>query len=130
MQEAVLKAVRKSGIPDYVVLSAGSSRPGYFLQQQVEVFRHAMELNYLGIVISLKSVLPFLLQRGKGHILFVSSAAGVSGWIGYSSYVPTKFAVRGLADCLRQEFLGCNIRISIAYPPDTFISSPPHISVY
>lgn len=37
----------------------------------------------------------------------------------YSSYAPAKWALRGLADCLRNELLGFNVKVSIAYPPDT-----------
>jgi 3-dehydrosphinganine reductase len=39
--------------------------------------------------------------------------------IGYTAYAPTKWAVRGLADCLRNELLKHNIQVSVAYPPDT-----------
>ena len=38
---------------------------------------------------------------------------------GYCSYAPTKWALRGLADCLRNELLGTGVEVSVAYPPDT-----------
>lgn len=38
---------------------------------------------------------------------------------GYSSYAPSKWAVRGLADCLHNELQGTGVHISVAYPPDT-----------
>ena len=36
---------------------------------------------------------------------------------GYSTYAPTKFAIRGLGECLRSELLPHNITVCQAYPP-------------
>jgi short-subunit dehydrogenase len=41
------------------------------------------------------------------------------GFVGYSAYAPTKWALRGFADSIRNELLKYNINVSIAYPPDT-----------
>lgn len=106
-------------MPDFAVFSAGSATPGYFVEQSIDVFRRTMDLNYMAVVVALKTVLPYMMRRKQGHIVLISSAAGVSGWLGYASYAPTKFAVRGLAESLRHELIGCNIDVSIAYPPDT-----------
>ncbi|MDQ6762520.1 MAG: SDR family NAD(P)-dependent oxidoreductase [Bacteroidota bacterium] len=42
-------------------------------------------------------------KKAKGQLSFVSSVAGYMGLIGYSSYAPTKFALGGLAECVRME---------------------------
>jgi 3-dehydrosphinganine reductase len=47
----------------------------------------------------------------QGQIVIVASAAAVVSFIGYSTYAPTKFALRGLADALRNEFLGFNVSV-------------------
>jgi len=41
----------------------------------------------------------------------IASAAAVVSFIGYSTYAPSKFALRGLADALRNELLGCNVSV-------------------
>lgn len=41
------------------------------------------------------------------------------GFAGFSSYAPSKWAVRGLADCLRSELLSTGVSVHVAYPPDT-----------
>lgn len=41
------------------------------------------------------------------------------GVYGYSVYAASKFALRGLAECLQQELVDRNIRLSLVYPPDT-----------
>lgn len=48
-----------------------------------------------------------------------SSAASPLLLPGYSSYAPSKWAVRGLADCLHNELQGTGVHVSVAYPPDT-----------
>ena len=78
-----------------------------------------MTLNYMGNVNVIKALAPQMAARGSGNIVIVASAAAVVSFIGYSSYSPSKFALRGLADALRSELSGFGIQVSIAYPPDT-----------
>ena len=51
----------------------------------------------------------------KGRLVLVSSTLGLMGLIGYSSYAPTKFALRGLAETLRQELIPFEIKTHIYY---------------
>ena len=64
-------------------------------------------------------VLPYLMKAKKGQIAFVSSTVGFMGVMGYVSYAPSKFAIVGLAESLRNELSPYNIKISVLYPPDT-----------
>ena len=45
-----------------------------------------------------------------------SSAVAFSGFVGYAQYAPSKFALRGLADCLRNELKAHNIAVTIYFP--------------
>ncbi len=92
-----------SGPIDVLICNAGSAQPGYFHDQEAEVFDSAMKLNYMGIVNTVKAAYDDMVRRGKGHICLVASTMSLMGFVGYSSYAPTKWAVRGLADCLRNE---------------------------
>lgn len=108
---------------DVLVCCAGLSLPGYFLDQDPAVFQKQMNVNYMGTVHAIKAVLPSMVasrttQQPK-DILIVSSGICAGSFLGYSSYAPTKFALRGLADALRNELLGFGISVSIAFPPDT-----------
>ena len=55
----------------------------------------------------------------QGQIVIVASAAAVVSFIGYSTYAPTKFALRGLADTLRNELLGFGVSVTPTTPPVT-----------
>lgn len=51
-----------------------------------------------------------------GKIVFVSSMLGMLSFAGYGSYSPTKYAVRGLADTLRNELQQFDISVHIFFP--------------
>ena len=77
-----------------------------------------MELNYFGTLYPVRAVVPSMIERRQGHLMLVSSAAGIVGVYGYSAYAPAKFAVRGLAETLRAELKPHGIVVGCAYPPD------------
>lgn len=58
----------------------------------------------------------------KGKIVFVSSMLGLLSFVGYSTYSPSKFAVRGLADTLRNELKRYGIEVHVFFPGN--IDSP------
>ena len=115
---AVNAACADNGAPDIVITSAGMVHPGLFADADVEWFEKTMQLNYLGTVYTIKAALPAMLERRRGHITMISSGAGVLGVYGYTTYSPTKFALRGLAQALRSELKPSGIRISVVYPSD------------
>lgn len=116
---AISQWISAQGVPDLVVNSVGIGRPGLFEDLDLTIFRQMVDTNYLGDVCVTKAVLPGMLSRGSGHIVFISSVAGFLGMYGYTSYAPTKFAVRGFADSLRMEVKGRGIQLSVVFPPDT-----------
>lgn len=65
-----------------------------------------MDLNYFGSLRAVRCVYSAMLARGSGHICIVSSTLGTLGIIGTAAYAPTKYALRGLADALRNETQG------------------------
>jgi len=119
LAKAVAQASSTFGDVDVLVARAGAADPGLFLHTDADNFARAMELNYVGTVRSIKAVVDRMVARRRGQIIIVGSAMSVVGFLGYSSYAPAKHALRGLADCLRNELVGFNVTVQIAYPPDT-----------
>jgi 3-dehydrosphinganine reductase len=116
---AVQAAMAVEGVPDLVVTSAGIARPGYFEELASTDFEEAMAVNYFGTLHVLRAVLPTQRARGSGHVVLVSSGAGLTGIFGYAAYAPSKFAVRGLAEVLRNELMRDGVNVSVVFPPDT-----------
>lgn len=113
------KFVSDHGVPDYLINSAGVSRPGMFEETSADVFRWMMNVNFLGTVYATQAVIPGMIARNSGYIVNISSMAGFLGVVGYTAYGASKFAVRGFSDTLRAEMKLHNINVSVVFPPDT-----------
>jgi 3-dehydrosphinganine reductase len=119
VREAIRLLTDRLGPCDLLVTSAGSSHPGYFHELDDSVFREQMEVDYFGTLHPIRAVTPSMIERSLGHIVTISSTAGLIGVFGYSAYAPAKFAVRGLTETLRVELAPYGIVVAGAYPPDT-----------
>ncbi len=102
-----------------LITSAGASHPGYFELLDDAVFRAQMDVDYFGTLHAIRAVVPSMIERGGGHLVTVSSTAGIIGVFGYTAYTPAKFAVRGLTETLRAELAPHGIVVACVYPPDT-----------
>lgn len=117
-QAAVAHVRSAAALPDLVINSAGTVRPGYFQDLDPAFFTEAMATNYFGTLHVIKAVTPGMIDRGSGHIVNICSLGGFLGVFGYSAYCASKYAVRGLSDVLRAELRPYGIHFSIVYPPD------------
>jgi 3-dehydrosphinganine reductase len=115
---ALDELVAAAGPCEVLVSSAGLARPGRFLELPDDVFRQMIEVDYFGTLYALRSVVPGMVERGRGSVVAVSSAAGLLGIYGYSAYGPAKFAVRGLMESLRAELAPHGVHVGVVYPPD------------
>ena len=118
-EAAIRTAIEQIGNPDILIVSAGMAYPGYFGDISLEIFEQTMAINYFGSLYSVRAILPAMEKNQRGHIVLISSGAGLIGLYGYSAYSPSKFALRGLAESLRGELKTKGIKVSIVYPPDT-----------
>lgn len=119
VQSEINNLCNHTGIPDYLINSAGVVHPGEFEKLEVEKFHWMMNINFFGTVNTVKAIVPFMIQRSTGHIINISSMAGFLGVYGYSAYSASKFAVRGFTDVIRSELKRYHIRVSLVFPPDT-----------
>ena len=119
LDKAIGGVVEQLGPVDVLVTSAGEARPGHFTVLDDEIFRAQMEVGYFGTLHAARAVVPSMIERGRGHLVFVASTVALVGIYGYSAYAPAKYAVRGLAETLRPELKPHGIVVACAYPPDT-----------
>ncbi|MGI5173749.1 SDR family oxidoreductase [Treponema sp. OMZ 840] len=76
-------------------------------------------VNYLGTALTVKHALPYIKKGSASRVVNVSSMAGVMGVYGYSAYTPSKYAVVGFSEVLRNELIPYGIRVSLVLPADT-----------
>jgi 3-dehydrosphinganine reductase len=119
VEQAVAAAGAAQGPPTLVVACAGIVTPGLLAEQPLAAFERQMAVHYFGTLHLVRAALPAMRATGRGQLVLVASAAALIGLYGYSSYAPSKFAVRGLAEALRSELAADDIDVSVVYPPDT-----------
>lgn len=116
-RDKMLEAVRTFGTPDIVITSAGVGSADLFENISFEAFEALMKINVYGTRSVIAALLPFMKEKG-GHFVIISSAAGLMGMYGYTSYSTTKYALVGLAECLRSEFKPHGIAVTLVCPPE------------
>jgi len=104
------------GAVSVLVNNAGIMMLGALLEQPLSVDRRQVEVNLMGVIHGVRSVLPYMRRRGRGHIVNISSVAGRVGCAHAAVYSATKFAVVGLTEALRQEHLGSGVHFSYVMP--------------
>lgn len=118
VQQKIGTAVEKFGIPDILINCAGVSSAGCFENISYDQFDQCMKINVYGTRNTVNAILPYMKQKGGGHIVNISSMAGLIGMFGYSSYCTTKYALVGFTECLRSELKRYNIRVTLVCPPE------------
>lgn len=118
-RNAVSELIQAHGAPAWLIASAGTARPGLFLDQPAEEHARHMQVNFLGAVYLVRAAAPAMAKAGDGRIVLIASGAAFLGIYGYSAYAPSKFAIRGLAEILRLELAEHGISVTLACPPDT-----------
>lgn len=104
--EAVVQAIAKVGTPDVLFCCAGTAHPGLFTEMSTADLARPMTGNYLSSLYTAHAGLKAMLAHPSTKprkIVFTSSIASFLNAAGYSSYTPTKVAIRALADTLRLE---------------------------
>jgi 3-dehydrosphinganine reductase len=119
LEPPLTEFVDRHGVPDYLINVVGYAYPRYVQDLSLPDYRNAMEVNYYGQLVPTLLLLPHFISVRKGHIANVSSVMGFTGIMGYATYAPTKFALVGLTEVLRNELKPYGIRLSILFPPDT-----------
>ena len=110
------EAIARLGRIDLLVCSAGvyvRKRPW---ETNVGDYRASMDLNFYGAIRPILRVLPHMLERRSGQILAISSVDGKKGLTYDIVYVPTKFALTGFLDVLRQELHGTGVAVTTVLP--------------
>lgn len=105
------------GSMDMLFNIAGISTWGSIENLELEHWRQLVDVNLMGPVHVLKAFTPTMIAVGKGgHIVNVSSAAGLFGLPWHSAYSATKFGLRGLSEVLRFDLKPSNIHVSLVCP--------------
>lgn len=111
-------AIERFGHVDTLFNNAGLMPLSPLASRKVDEWDRMVDVNIKGVLYSIDAVLSHMLERGRGHIINVSSVAGHTAMPAGAVYSGTKFAVRAITESLRQEVRG-RIRCTILSPGAT-----------
>ena len=113
---AVGQAVKKLGRIDVVVNSAGYSLLGNFEELNTQDIERQFATNFWGVLYVMRRALPIMRKQRSGHIINMSSVAGVVGLKHCSAYGASKFAVEGLSLSVVEEIEKFDIKVTVVEP--------------
>jgi NAD(P)-dependent dehydrogenase (short-subunit alcohol dehydrogenase family) len=113
---AVQAASDRFGRIDVLVNNAGNFFAGFFEKLSPEQFEAQLTTNLLGPVNVTRAVLPVMRKQRSGHIVTLSSTAGIVGQEFCSAYAASKFGLEGWMESLRFEVEPFGIQTTIVEP--------------
>jgi len=116
MEQYVEKALAVYGSIDLLINNGGVSQRSLIVDTKMEVYQELMDVNYIGTVALTKALLPYFIERKKGHFAVVTSVMGKFGSPYRSGYCGAKHALHGFFDVLRMEHEKDNVDITLICP--------------
>jgi short-subunit dehydrogenase len=110
----------EAGDVDVLVANAGIPATGRLVTFTLEELDRALAVNLRSAMVLAHALLPAMLSRRSGHMVFMSSIAGHIAAGGETLYNATKFALRGFGLALHEELQGTGVGASVICP--TFVS--------
>ncbi len=116
VQGMVAKIAADFGKIDVLINNAGVGMRKPFIETDLKTIEEIIRINYLGAVYCTKAVLPHMIPRRAGHVVNVSSGAGLIGALNMAAYCASKFALNGWSESLYHELKPLGIDVSIVCP--------------
>jgi len=113
---AVEEAVRAGGGLDVVINNAGVGTFGLQEAFPVEQIQQVFDVNVFGVMRVNRAVLPHMRERGRGHIIYVSSGLGRFVFPFVGPYAGTKWALEAMAEASAYELVDEGIDTTIVQP--------------
>jgi NAD(P)-dependent dehydrogenase (short-subunit alcohol dehydrogenase family) len=115
-QAAVQSAVDRFGRIDVLVNNAANFYAGYFEELTPEQMERQIATSLIGPMNVTRAVLPVMRRMASGHIITISSTAGLVGFEFCSAYAASKFGLEGWMESLQHEVAPFGITTTIVNP--------------
>ncbi|BAY18506.1 short-chain dehydrogenase/reductase SDR [Anabaenopsis circularis NIES-21] len=114
--DVVQKANAVFGRVDILINNAGVMQLGLIDGADTEQWRSMININLLGLMYATHAALPIMKAQGTGHIVNISSTAGLEANANAAVYSATKFGVGAFTEALRKENHIHKIRVTLIEP--------------
>ena len=113
---AIDRTQKAFGGIDVLVNNAGYGYSAAVEEGDEDEVRAMFDTNFFGLAAMTKTVLPLMRARGRGHVINISSVAGLVGNPASGYYNATKFAVEGMTEAMAKEVAPLGIRVTLIEP--------------
>jgi NAD(P)-dependent dehydrogenase (short-subunit alcohol dehydrogenase family) len=136
---AIQQAYQQFGRIDVAVNNAGYGIGGAIEELTDRETRESFDINVFGTINVIRHVLPIMRVQQSGHIINISSIAGIAPSMGWSVYGAAKHAVIGLTEVLADDVRAFGIKVTLIAPgafrtnfnnPDSLVLSQRKIDAY
>ena len=112
-------AVNEFGRVDILINNAGMAMGGFIDTVPLAQWQYLMDLNFWGYVYTARNLLPPMMDRGSGHLVFISSISGVATSPNSLPYSTSKFAVVALAESVAAYARPHGVGVTLVCPGTT-----------
>jgi NADP-dependent 3-hydroxy acid dehydrogenase YdfG len=116
IQKAIRKVFYQEGKIDVLINNASYVLLSPLEIDNVQEVKDLFDVNFWGAIRATSSVLPFMRYQKKGHIINLSSTAGIQAVPGLGYFSASKFALEGYSEALAAELNPWEIKVSIVEP--------------
>lgn len=114
--DAAERLAAEAGQVDVLIANAGLPAAGWLADFSAEQVQRALRVNLEAPMLMARTLFPAMVERGSGHLLFVSSLSGKAASPRSSIYNATKFGLRGFALGLRADLAPKGVGVSLVSP--------------
>ena len=126
LESAISGFASDAGPVGIAVANAGLTQTMPFVDLDPEKADEIIRVNLLGTMNTVRAVLPAMLDRGRGHLVAVSSGAGLRAFPWAAVYGASKAGQKAFAEALRHELSGSGVSLTTVYPGEVKTSLHAH----
>ncbi len=116
VREDVERLAHEASAVDVLVANAGVPATGELTTLSQDRIDRILEVNLRAPITLARALAPVMIERGRGHMVFISSLSGKAASPASSLYVATKFGLRGFALSVREDFRPHGVGASVVLP--------------
>jgi NADP-dependent 3-hydroxy acid dehydrogenase YdfG len=126
LESAISGFAADAGPVQLAVANAGLTRTMPFVDLEAEKADEIIGVNLLGTMNTVRAVLSAMMDRGRGHLVVVSSGAGLRAFPWAAAYGASKAGQKAFAEALRHELSGTGVSLTTVYPGEVKTSLHAH----